>query len=42
MYSQALVYAAAGRVDEARSWLARAVAIEPRLEGEAKADGLQG
>jgi hypothetical protein len=42
MYAQALVCAAAGRVDEARVWLARAVAIEPRLEGEAKEDGLLG
>jgi hypothetical protein len=40
MYAQALVHHAAGRSELAREWLARAVAIEPRLEEEARADGL--
>ena len=40
MYAQALVHHAAGRTVEAREWLARAVALEPRLEVEARADGL--
>jgi hypothetical protein len=40
MYAQALVHHAGGRTAEAREWLGRALALEPRLQAEARADGL--
>jgi hypothetical protein len=40
MYARALAAHADGRGQEAREWLARAVVLEPRLEDEARADGL--
>ena len=40
MYAQALIHHVARRDDEARASLARAIALEPRLEQEAAGDGL--